>query len=162
MRGVVVAVALAAAVTGPVVALWWTLARRRAFGTVAEQAVYEVLHLANEAAPPFRSGLTVAAASRAVRSLRRLLGSEALAITDRGVVLAWDGGGEHHRSAVLAMAGRSTRENVQKALAALARRARPDSDIDLVVVVSAEEFARRTAAQEVEVVRELPHLYAGG
>jgi two-component system LytT family sensor kinase len=106
VRGVVVALALAAAVTGPVVALWWGLARRRAFGTVAEQAVYEVLHLANEAAPPFRSGLTVAAASRAVRSLRRLLGSEALAITDRGVVLAWDGGGEHHRSEVLAMAGR--------------------------------------------------------
>ena len=106
MRGVVVALALAAAVTGPVVALWWGLARRRAFGTVAEQAVYEVLHLASEAAPPFRSGLTVAAASRAVRSLRRLLGSEALAITDRGVVLAWDGGGEHHRSEVLAMAGR--------------------------------------------------------
>jgi two-component system LytT family sensor kinase len=106
VRGVVVAVALAAAVTVPVVALWWGLARRRAFGTVAEQAVYEVLHLANEAAPPFRSGLTVAAASKAVRSLRRLLGSEALAITDRGVVLAWDGGGEHHRPAVLAMAGR--------------------------------------------------------
>ena len=106
VRGVVVAVALAAAVTGPVVALWWGLARRRAFGTVAEQAVYEVLHLASEAAPPFRSGLTVAAASRAVRSLRRLLGSEALAITDRSTVLAWDGGGEHHRHDVLTMARR--------------------------------------------------------
>jgi two-component system, LytTR family, sensor kinase len=106
VRGVVVAVALAAAVTGPVVALWWGLARRRAFGTVAEQAVYEVLHLASEAAPPFRSGLTVGTASRAVRTLRRLLGSEALAITDRGTVLAWDGGGEHHRPAVLSMASR--------------------------------------------------------
>jgi predicted nucleotidyltransferase len=40
--------------------------------------------------------------------------------------------------------------------------AKPDSDIDLVVVVTAEEFARRTAARDVEVVRELPHLYAGG
>lgn len=85
-------------------ALWWGLERRRAFGTVAEQAAYEVLHLANEAAPPFRSGLTVTAASRGVRSLRRLLGSEALAITDRGIVLAWDGGGEHHRPDLLAMA----------------------------------------------------------
>ena len=104
MRGVVVIVALAVAVTGPVVALWWGLARRRAFGTVAEQAAFEVLHLANEAAPPFRSGLTVVAASRGARSLRRLLGSDALAITDRSLVLAWDGGGEHHRPDVLAMA----------------------------------------------------------
>jgi two-component system, LytTR family, sensor kinase len=104
VRGVVIVVALAAAVAGPVAALWWGLGRRRAFGTVAEQAAYEVLHLANEAAPPFRSGLTVDAAGRAVRSLRRLLGSEALAITDRGVVLAWDGGGEHHRLELLSMA----------------------------------------------------------
>jgi two-component system, LytTR family, sensor kinase len=104
VRGVVIVVALAAAVAGPVAALWLGLGRRRAFGTVAEQAAYEVLHLANEAAPPFRSGLTVEAAGRAVRSLRRLLGSEALAITDRGVVLAWDGGGEHHRFELLSMA----------------------------------------------------------
>lgn len=104
VRGVVVIVALAAAVAGPVFVLWWALARRRAFGTVAEQAAYEVLHLANEAAPPFRSGLTAAAASRGARSLRRLLGSDALAITDRSLVLAWDGEGEHHRPAVLAMA----------------------------------------------------------
>jgi two-component system LytT family sensor kinase len=104
VRGVVVIVALAAAVAGPVFVLWWGLARRRAFGTVAEQAAYEVLHLANEAAPPFRSGLTAAAASRGARSLRRLLGSDALAITDRSLVLAWDGEGEHHRPAVLAMA----------------------------------------------------------
>jgi two-component system LytT family sensor kinase len=107
LRGVIVAVALAAAVTGPVVALWWGLARRRAFGTVAEQAVYEVLHLASEAAPPFREGLTVATASKAVRPLRRLLGSEALAITDRSSVLAWDGGGErHHRAVVMSLAQR--------------------------------------------------------
>ena len=104
MRGVVVIVALAAAVACPVAALWWGLARRRAFGTVAEQAAFEVLHLANEAAPPFRSGLTAVAASRGARSLRRLLGSDALAITDRGAVLAWDGPGEHHRPAALAMA----------------------------------------------------------
>ncbi len=107
MRGVIVAVALAAAVTGPVVALWWGLARRRAFGTVAEQAVYEVLHLASEAAPPFREGLTVATGTKAVRTLRRLLGSEALAITDRSAVLAWDGVGErHHRSVVMSLAQR--------------------------------------------------------
>src|SRR5918996_1804643 len=104
MRGVVIVVALAAAVAGPVAALWWGLARRRAFGTVAEQAAYEVLHLANEAAPPFRQGLTVAAAERAVRSLRRLLGCDAIAITDRSAVLAWDGVGAPHRDDLLGMA----------------------------------------------------------
>ncbi|BEP12195.1 hypothetical protein acdb102_05060 [Acidothermaceae bacterium B102] len=40
--------------------------------------------------------------------------------------------------------------------------ARPDSDIDLMVVVTAEEFARRTAERDVEVVRGLDHHYAGG
>jgi two-component system LytT family sensor kinase len=104
MRGVIVILALAAAVAGPVGVLWWGLARRRAFGTVAEQAAFEVLHLANEAAPPFRSGLTVAAAERGIRSLRRLLGSDAIAITDRSAVLAWDGDGDHHRDDVLAVA----------------------------------------------------------
>lgn len=40
--------------------------------------------------------------------------------------------------------------------------ARPDSDIDLLVVVTAEEAARRAAAQDVEVVRPLSHHYPGG
>jgi len=104
MRGVLIVLALGVAVLGPVAVLRWGLARRRAFGTVAEQAAFEVLHLANEAAPPFRSGLSVAAAERAARSLRRLLGSKALAITDRRAVLAWDGDGSHHRAAVMSMA----------------------------------------------------------
>ena len=41
-------------------------------------------------------------------------------------------------------------------------QARPDSDIDLVVVVTPEEFARRTAENDVEVVRGLDHHYVGG
>ena len=39
---------------------------------------------------------------------------------------------------------------------------RSDSDIDLMVVVTAEEFARRTDEHDVTLVRELDHLYAGG
>lgn len=39
---------------------------------------------------------------------------------------------------------------------------RPDSDIDLMVVVTQEEMARRASVQDVEVVRELGHLYEGG
>ncbi len=41
-------------------------------------------------------------------------------------------------------------------------QARPDSDIDLIVIVTAEEFARRSAEQDLEVVRGLDHHYAGG
>lgn len=41
-------------------------------------------------------------------------------------------------------------------------RGRPDSDIDLMVVVTAEEYAKRMAEQDLEVVRELPHHYDGG
>ena len=39
---------------------------------------------------------------------------------------------------------------------------RPDSDIDLMVIVTEAESARRTAELDVEVVRPLDHLYAGG
>jgi predicted nucleotidyltransferase len=39
---------------------------------------------------------------------------------------------------------------------------RPDSDIDLMVVDTEVESARRAAAQDVEVVRGLDHLYPGG
>ena len=39
---------------------------------------------------------------------------------------------------------------------------RPDSDIDLMVIVTEAESARRTAEQDLEVVRQLDHLYAGG
>ena len=42
----------------PAVALYRVLPVRRAFSTAAEQATYNVLHKANEAAPPFRAGLT--------------------------------------------------------------------------------------------------------
>jgi predicted nucleotidyltransferase len=41
-------------------------------------------------------------------------------------------------------------------------QARADSDIDLVVVVTPEEMARRARTQDLEVVRELRHLYEGG
>jgi two-component system, LytTR family, sensor kinase len=74
---------------------------RRLFGTPADRATYATLHAASQAAPPLRSGLTAAGAAKAVRHLRALLGTPAVALTDTGQLLAWDGAGDHHRTATV-------------------------------------------------------------
>jgi two-component system LytT family sensor kinase len=79
---------------------WVRVRSRRAFSSVAERATYEVLHTANEAAPPFRTGLDPVSAHRAIRHLRALLGTPAVALTDTVTTLAWDGCGEHHAAAL--------------------------------------------------------------
>ncbi|MBA3744040.1 sensor histidine kinase [Sporichthya sp.] len=63
-------------------------------GTSADQASFETLHLASLAAPSLRGGLTQAGTSRAIKPLRTLLGSTAVAITDGQRLLAWDGEGQ--------------------------------------------------------------------
>ncbi|MEV7085250.1 histidine kinase [Streptomyces sp. NPDC093085] len=65
-------------------------------GTPVEHATFETLHTASLAAPPLRAGLTEESARRAAPRLRSLLGTDALCLTDRDGVLAWDGRGEHH------------------------------------------------------------------
>ena len=69
---------------------------RRLFGTPADRATYATLHAASQSAPPLRAGLTAAGAAKAVRHLRALLGTPAVALTDTGQLLAWDGHGDHH------------------------------------------------------------------
>jgi two-component system, LytTR family, sensor kinase len=76
-----------------------------AFGSPAGHAVYEVLALANAAAPPLRGGLTPAAATAAAPVLRQLLGAPAIAITDSARLLAWDGEGRHHRVDAVGLGG---------------------------------------------------------
>ncbi|MFD3782203.1 histidine kinase [Streptomyces sp. NPDC058612] len=72
-------------------------------GTPVERATFHTLHTASLAAPPLRAGLTEDAARKAARRLRSLLGTEALCLTDRESVLAWDGpGGDHHELRVMA------------------------------------------------------------
>ncbi|MFD6890984.1 sensor histidine kinase [Streptomyces sp. NPDC059957] len=72
-------------------------------GTPVERATFHTLHTASLAAPPLRAGLTEDAARKAARRLRSLLGTEALCLTDRGHVLAWDGpGADHHEHRVMA------------------------------------------------------------
>ncbi|GAA4891224.1 histidine kinase [Streptomyces coeruleoprunus] len=71
-------------------------------GTPVERATFQTLHTASLAAPPLRAGLTEDTARKAARRLRSLLGTEALCLTDRAAVLAWDGpGAAHHDEQVL-------------------------------------------------------------
>lgn len=71
-------------------------------GTPVERATFHTLHTASLAAPPLRAGLTEETARKAVKRLRSLLGTEALCLTDRNQVLAWDGpGGDHHERRVM-------------------------------------------------------------
>nr|BEK62980.1 histidine kinase [Kitasatospora purpeofusca] len=72
-------------------------------GTPVERATFQTLHTASLAAPPLRAGLTGDTARRAAGQLRSLLGTEALCLTDREAVLAWDGrGADHHPQRVMA------------------------------------------------------------
>ncbi|MER7049781.1 sensor histidine kinase [Streptomyces jumonjinensis] len=71
-------------------------------GTPVERATFHTLHTASLAAPPLRAGLTEDTARKAARRLRSLLGTEALCLTDRESVLAWDGPGiDHHEHRVM-------------------------------------------------------------
>jgi two-component system LytT family sensor kinase len=74
-------------------------------GTDAERATFDTLHTASQAAPPLREGLTPTGARRAVRHLRALLGTSAVALTDATTTLAWDGAGDHHAAAAIRHAG---------------------------------------------------------
>ncbi|MFE9248913.1 histidine kinase [Streptomyces sp. NPDC007088] len=76
-------------------------AGRSDLGTPVERATFDTLHTASLAAPPLRAGLTEESARKALRRLRSLLGTDALCLTDRRRVLAWDGHGEHHARRVM-------------------------------------------------------------
>ncbi|HEX6936916.1 MAG TPA: histidine kinase [Actinomycetes bacterium] len=69
---------------------------RRFFGTPADRATFATLHTASLAAPPLRAGLTSTGATKAIRHVRALLGTPAVALTDGESLLAWDGSGDVH------------------------------------------------------------------
>ncbi|HVU92436.1 MAG TPA: histidine kinase, partial [Jatrophihabitans sp.] len=77
------------------------LRHRRDLGSSADRATFATLHTASLAAPPLREGLTEAGAERAVRHLRTLLGTGAVALTDRTRRLAADGPAVHHADSAL-------------------------------------------------------------
>ncbi|GHH71462.1 signal transduction histidine kinase [Streptomyces sulfonofaciens] len=76
-------------------------AGRSDVGSPVERATFETLHTASLAAPPLRAGLSEDTARKAVRGLRTLLGTDALCVTGRSAVLAWDGSGEQHAGQVM-------------------------------------------------------------
>ncbi|WP_371779415.1 histidine kinase [Streptosporangium subroseum] len=63
-----------------------------------DEATFVTLHIAAMAAPSLRAGLTRDSARKAVCHLRILLGTSAVAVSDAGGVLAWDGGADCHRA----------------------------------------------------------------
>ncbi|MFP3986592.1 histidine kinase [Streptomyces sp. E11-3] len=74
-------------------------------GTPVERATFDTLHTASLAAPPLRAGLTDDTARKAAGRLRSLLGTDALCLTNRSAVLAWDGAGEQHGKHVMGALG---------------------------------------------------------
>jgi two-component system LytT family sensor kinase len=92
-------VAALALFVGVGVTLWRvTGARgRRGIATPSQRATHDVLQRAALAVQPLRAGLDARTAATAVRHLRALVGSQALAIGDGSRVLAIDGPAEHHR-----------------------------------------------------------------
>jgi len=99
--GIVAAAAVLLLVVG------WALRQRRDLGTPADRATFTTLHTASLASPPLRAGLNTTSAERAVRHLRALLGTPAVALADDRQVLAWDGGGTHHTDQVLELSRRT-------------------------------------------------------
>ncbi len=93
VAGVLLAVGVGVLV---VAVLLITRRRRRDLGTSADRATFDALHTASLAAPSLREGLTEHGAQRAARHLRTLLGTAAVALTDRSKTLAVDGISHNH------------------------------------------------------------------
>ncbi|GAA0724493.1 histidine kinase [Dactylosporangium roseum] len=106
LAAALVVVVLAAALAAAVYAVA-RLRSRRAIATAAQRATYDVLHIAALAAEPLRTGLTEAAAGKAVRHLRTLTGAAGIAVTDAARMLAFDGAGDHHREQVAVAAAKA-------------------------------------------------------
>lgn len=83
--------------------------RRGHLGSEADRATFRALHQASLASPALREGLTADSAERAIKHLRTLLGTPALAITDTAGTLAWDGAGSHHAEQAGALAAAAAR-----------------------------------------------------
>lgn len=90
------------------VLLGFALPRRRRpdrSGGPSQEATFLALHIAAMAAPSLRAGLTQESARTAVRHLRALLGTSAIAVADGGGLLAWDGALGCHRDHAAEHAG---------------------------------------------------------
>ena len=83
---------------------WW---RTRQLGTDADHATFRTLHTASLASPALRRGLTAETAEHALRHLRGLLGTAAVALADTDALLGYDGLSTHHADQARALAARA-------------------------------------------------------
>jgi two-component system LytT family sensor kinase len=131
-----VVAAVLVAVAGAAVA--WLVLRRRDLGTPAERTTFATLHTAGLAAPHLREGLTPTGAHRAVKHLRTLLGTPAVALIDATSVLAWDGAGEGDHAASALEHAREVLRTGRTAVLESAKIACPDPECPIrSAVVSA-------------------------
>jgi two-component system LytT family sensor kinase len=106
---------------------WLRWLRPGHLGTEADRATFRTLHTAALATPGLREGLTVGSAERSARYLRSLLGVPAIALTDNGHLLSWDGRYAHHAPQAARLAQRTVTEGVTTVLN---RREIPCDDAD--------------------------------
>lgn len=83
---------------------------RRRERVLAEEATRTTLRTAALAAPALRSGLRREPARKALRHLRALLGTPAVALVDTDGLLAWNGAGSGHSGEAHALAATAMRE----------------------------------------------------
>jgi two-component system, LytTR family, sensor kinase len=147
--------------------------RRRHFGTPADQATFRTLHNASLASPPLRTGLNDGSAERAVRHLRALLGTAAVALTDAERLLAWDGAGNHrHDAQAVPLAKGSLRQGRTDALGPdQVACGEPDCPVRHVVVTpltvddkvvgTLQAYSRETSAGLVRAATEVARWVSG-
>nr|WP_231917179.1 histidine kinase [Nocardioides scoriae] len=76
-------------------------------GSDADVATFRTLHTASLASPALRRGLTEESAERALRHLRSLLGTAAVALADTERLLGYDGLSRHHADHAEQLAARA-------------------------------------------------------
>ena len=146
--------------------------RRRDLGSAADRATFDTLHKASLAGPALRGGLSRGGAERSVRHLRALLGTSAVALTDRARVLAVDGDAHGHAdqalehvSAVLAsgrpvVLGQRQLSCTEPECVVRAAVASPLLDGD-TVVGALVAYARDSSAMLVRAVDEVSRWVSG-
>jgi two-component system LytT family sensor kinase len=146
--------------------------RHRDLGTSADRATFDTLHTASLATPGLREGLTEHGAQRAVRHLRTLLGTAAVALTDRSRTLAVDDVSHHHAQHAIDQAQAVLRTGVTAVLGPAvvscgsadcpvrAAVASPIVDGD-AVVGALVAYSRGTSAMLVRAVDEVARWVSG-
>ena len=146
--------------------------RHRDLGTSADRTTFDTLHTASLATPGLREGLTEHGAQRAVRHLRSLLGTAAVALTDRSRTLAVDDVSHHHAQHAIGHAQAVLRTGVTDVLGPAvvscgsadcpvrAAVASPIVDGD-AVVGALVAYSRGTSAMLVRAVDEVARWVSG-